>query len=193
MRKLLLFVLLLGTLPVVADERGQSRLERISRYYSAMGSYSLSFVLRAGGAEQRGELMVAGNNSYMRIADTEIYIMDSLRYEVRRSAKEIVVDRADAYERELLNPLNGFSNVAAEYNIEERTIDGRMVIQLTPKRSGELISIVTAVDGESITKVRYGVGQNLMELEVEHCEKRTNSLPKFIKEEYKGFELIDFR
>ena len=137
--------------------------------------------------------MVAGNNSYMRIADTEIYIMDSLRYEVRRSAKEIVVDRADAYERELLNPLNGFSNVAAEYNIEERTIDGRMVIQLTPKRSGELISIVTAVDGESITKVRYGVGQNLMELEVEHCEKRTNSLPKFIKEEYKGFELIDFR
>lgn len=193
MRKLLLFVLLLGTLPVVADERGQSRLERISRYYSAMGSYSLSFVLRAGGAEQRGELMVAGNNSYMRIADTEIYIMDSLRYEVRRSAKEIVVDRADAYERELLNPLNGFSNVAAEYNIEERTIDGRMVIQLTPKRSGELISIVTAVDGESIAKVRYGVGQNLMELEVEHCEKRTNSLPKFIKEEYKGFELIDFR
>ena len=160
MRKLLLFVLLLGTLPVVADERGQSRLERISRYYSAMGSYSLSFVLRAGGAEQRGELMVAGNNSYMRIADTEIYIMDSLRYEVRRSAKEIVVDRADAYERELLNPLNGFSNVAAEYNIEERTIDGRMVIQLTPKRSGELISIVTAVDGESIRK-EIGPGDTL--------------------------------
>ena len=193
MRKLLLFIFLLGVLPAVADERGQSRLERISRYYSAMGSYALSFVLRAGDAEQKGEMMVAGNNSYMRIADTEVYVVDSLRYEVRKAAKEIVVDRADAYEKELLNPLNGFSSVAADYNIEERTVDGRIVIQLTPKKSGELISIVMAVDGESVAKVQYGAGQNIMELEVVRCKKTTNSIPKFIKEEYKGFELIDFR
>ena len=186
-------LLLCSTLLVVADERGQSRLERISRYYSAMGNYSLSFVLRGGAAEQRGELMVEGNNSYMRVADTEIYVLDSVRYEVRKTAKEVVVDRADAYEKELLNPLSGFSSVAADYEIEEKIVDGRVVVLLTPKKRGEVVTIVTAIDGESISKVQYGAGDSRVEIDVERCRKGTNTLPKFAKEEYKGFEFIDFR
>ena len=192
-RGLLLALLLCSTLLVVADERGQSRLERISRYYSAMGNYSLSFVLRGGAAEQRGELMVEGNNSYMRVADTEIYVLDSVRYEVRKTAKEVVVDRADAYEKELLNPLSGFSSVAADYEIEEKIVDGRVVVLLTPKKRGEVVTIVTAIDGESISKVQYGAGDSRVEIDVERCRKGTNTLPKFAKEEYKGFEFIDFR
>ena len=51
MKRALLLILLLGsTLLAVADERGANRLERISRYYSSMGNYALSFVLRGGGA-----------------------------------------------------------------------------------------------------------------------------------------------
>ena len=119
MRKILLLIFLCGAFSVFADERGQSRLERISRHYSAMGNYSISFVLRVGNAEQKGELSVSGNNSYMRVADTELFVEDSLRYEVRPSAKEIVIDRADAYEKGLLNPLTGFANIAKEYNVEE--------------------------------------------------------------------------
>ena len=92
----------------MADERGEMRLERISRHYSSLGNYGLSFVLRVGGGLQKGEIAVDGNNSYMSIADTEVFVVDSVRYEVRSSSKEIVVDKADAYERELLNPLNGF-------------------------------------------------------------------------------------
>lgn len=194
MKRVLLFaVLLCGALLAKADERGEARLGRISRYYSAMGNYSLSLVVRGGDAEQRGELMVEGNSSYMRIADTEIYVMDSLRYEVRKSAKEIVLDRADAYEKELLNPLSGFSNVSANYEIVEKTVDGRVVVELTPKKSGEVVTIVTAIDGESIARVQYGAGENRIDIEVEKCRKSVNSLPKFDKEQYKGFELIDFR
>ena len=193
MRRLLVILLLFETFSAWADERGEMRLERISRHYSAMGNYSLSFVLRVGDGEQSGELMVEGNNSYIKIADTEVFVVDSLRYEVRGASKEIVVDRADAYEKELLNPLNGFSGVKSDYNIEECKVDGRLAVRLTPKSVGETIYIVTAPDGESIAKVKYGNGAESAEVEVQTSRKVAGGMPKFEKERYKGFELIDFR
>ena len=193
MKRVLTIFLLFITLSAWADERGEKRLERISRHYSALGNYSLSFVLRAGGGEQKGRLMVEGNNSYIKVADTEVYVVDSLRYEVRGSSKEIIVDRADAYEKELLNPLNGFSGVKNDYNIEECEVDGCVAVRLTPKRTGETIYIVTAPDGESIAKVKYGVGENSAEVEVNRQQGVPSPMPKFSKEQYKGFELIDFR
>ena len=63
MKKIVVILLLLVTIGARADERGEKRLERISRHYSAMGNYSVEFVLRAGGAEQRGAMVVDGNNS----------------------------------------------------------------------------------------------------------------------------------
>jgi len=103
------------------------------------------------------------------------------------------VDRADAYEKELLNPLNGFSNVKNDYNIEEVEADGRVAVRLTPKRSGETLYIVTAPDGESIAKVKYGSGDNTAEVDVTTIRNRREPLPRFSKESYRGFELIDFR
>ena len=171
MRKIFTILLLFVTLSAVADERGEKRLERISRHYSALGGYSLSFVLRAGEGEQMGELAVNGNNSYMKLADTEVFVADSLRYEVRSSSKEIIVDRADAYEKELLNPLNGFSGVSSQYEIEECEIEGRVAVRLTPKGSGEVVYIVTAIDGESISKIKYGAGASSVEVVVKTTRK----------------------
>ena len=193
MKKIILLLFLLVTLSAWADERGEARLERISRHYLALGRYALSFVLRAGEEEQSGILAVDGNNSYVKVADTEIFVIDSLRYEVRSSTKEIVVDRADAYEKELLNPLNGFSGVSKEYQIEEFVEGGRVGVRLVPKRTGENVYIETAADGESISKVRYGNGANGAEVEVLSMRRNGEALPKFDKERYKGFEMIDFR
>lgn len=194
MKKYLLIALLLVmAFAASADERGERRLERISRHYSALGNYSLSFVLRAGGGEQRGELRVDGNNSYMRVADTELFVIDSLRYEVRATSKEIVVDRADAYEKELLNPLQGFSGMKDDFHIEEVEVDGHTAVRLLPKRQDETIYIVTAADGESISKIKYGSGDAAVEVKVESMKRGGNRVPKFAKEQYPEFELIDFR
>ena len=193
MKRIVLLLLLFVSLSAWADERGEKRLERISRYYSSLGSYSISFVLRAGGGEQRGELQVEGNSSYMKIADTELFVEDSLRYEVRPSAKEIVIDRADVYEKGLLNPLTGFASIAKEYNVEECEVDGRIAVRLTPKTSDEIVYIVTAIDGESIARIQYGAGENKAEVEIIRTQKGNESCPRFKKECYKGFELIDFR
>lgn len=193
MKRIVLLLLLFVSLSAWADERGERRLERISRHYSAMGNYSVEFLLCAGNAEQRGVMQVEGNNSYLKIADTELFVVDSLRYEVRGSSKEIVVDRADAYEKELLNPLNGFSGENKDFNIEECEVEGRIAVRLTPKKSGETIYIVTGIDGESISKVQYGVGEGRIEVSVEQSRKTGQSLPIFSKERYKGFEIVDFR
>ena len=129
----------------------------------------------------------------MSIADTEVFVVDSLRYEVRKSTKEIIIDRADAYEKELLNPLNGFAGVKNDYNIEEVELDGHIAVRLTPKRTGEIIYIVTSFDGEGISYIKYGAENNSVELKVVATRRASKSLPKFEKEDYKGFELIDFR
>ena len=193
MKRIVLLLLLFVSLSAWADERGERRLERISRYYSAMGNYSVEFVLRAGGAEQQGVMQVEGNSSYMKIADTELFVVDSLRYEVRGSSKEIIIDRADAYEKELLNPLNGFSGVSKNFNIEECEVDSRIAVRLLPKQSGETIYIITGIDGESISKIQYGVGEGRVEVIVSQSKKQNQKLPIFSKERYKGFEMVDFR
>lgn len=194
MRKIITILLLFTTLTAVADERGVKRLETISRHYANMGRYSVLFSLRAGkGLPQRGVMLVDGDNSYLKAGNMEIFIVGNLRYEVRMDTKEIIVDRADAYEKELLNSLNGFSAIAADYTIEECEVEGRTAVRLTPKKSGDVAYIVTTPDGEGVAKLLYSAGENKVEIIVEKSQPTTQNLPIFSKEEYKGFELIDFR
>ena len=81
-----------------------------------------------------------------------------------------------------------------EYNIEECEVDGRVAVRMSPKQNkGEIIYIVTAVDGESILSVKYGSGNGTVEVAVKGTRKGADRLPQFDKERYKGFELIDFR
>ncbi len=177
----------------MAQERGEARLDAISRHYASLGRYSVSFTLRAGDGEQRGVMLVDGKNSYLKVANMEVFVVDSLRYEVRGDSKEIVVDRADAYEKELLNSLNGFSAIAADFTIEECDMEGSVAVRLTPKQSGEPIYIITAPDGKSVARLQYGVGEGRVEVRVNESKKSDEQLPIFSKERYKGFELIDFR
>lgn len=193
MKRFISILFLFATLSAMADDRGEKRLERIANHYSSLGNYSITFVVRAGDREQRGVILVEGKNTYLKLADVEVFIEDSLRYEVRSSAKEIIVDRADAYEKELLNSLNGFTHLTANYTIEECEVEGRIAVRLTPKQSGETIYVITGADGASVAKLLYGAGENLVETRVEKSEKSTQKLPRFSKERYTGFELIDFR
>lgn len=193
MRRLFTLVALFATISAVAEERGQALLQRISQHYAEMGSYEMQFVLRVAGGEQKGVLMVEDNDSYMRVGDTEIYVADSLRYEVRSNAKEIVIDKAALYDKELLNPTNGFASIVADYNVEECERSGAKSVRLTPKRSGETIYVLLKGDGATIAKVEYGADEHSAEMIVESCQKSSRPLPRFSNKDYKGFELVDFR
>ena len=176
-----------------ADERGVERLQRLSRHYASLGNYSLNFALNVAGVEQKGELRVDGNNMYMSLADTEVFVVDSVRYEVQKSKKEIVVDKADLYESELISPLQGLSKLSNDFDIVEQLVEGRVQLYLTPKRSGDAITIVLTVDGEAAERIIYGSGEGAVTLEVERAKKSAGALPKFDIARYNGFEMIDFR
>ncbi len=193
MRRLFLLLSLFLASSVVANGQGHPLLQRISRHYAEMGNYEMTFELRVVGNKQRGVVMVEGDSYYMRLGDTEVYVSDSVRYEVRAQAKEVVVDKADIYEKDLLNPTNGFTSIAADYSVEECERDGAKALRLTPKRAGETIYVVLAGDGASISKVVYGAGEHATEMVVESCKKSNKPLPRFSNKPYKGFELIDFR
>ena len=186
-------MLLLVTLTAVADEKGEKRLERIANHYSSLGCYTVSFTLNLGGDVQQGVMIVEGKNTYLKIANMEVFVEDNLRYEVRSAAKEIIVDKADAYEKELLNSLSGFAHLKADYTITECEFEGRAAVRLVPKKAGETIYVITGADGASVAKLRYGAGANLVEIRVEKSEKSSQKPPRFSKERYKGFEMIDFR
>lgn len=193
MRKICLLFFLFATLSAVADERGESRLDRIAKHYSSMGSYSVTFVLRVGGGVQRGEMLVSGENSYMKIADTEVFVEGNVRYEVRGASKEIILDNTSLYEGELLNNRNGFATLKADYKVEECEVGGAVAVKLTPKKSGATMYIITGSDGVSISKVQYISGEDKGEMVIERCQKGGGALPTFSKDRYKGFDLIDFR
>ncbi|MBR2326533.1 MAG: hypothetical protein IKA49_04140 [Alistipes sp.] len=186
-------LLLCLSLSAVADERGTARLQRLSRHYASLGGYVLHFGLKTEGGEQRGEMQVNGNNMYMRIADTEVYLCDSLRYEVNSKSREIVVDRADAYENELLAPLQGLSKIGEEFDIVEQIVEGRVSLRLVPKSQGDVVTILFTADGEAAERIVYGSGEGAVTIEVERAQKRADGVPKFDISRYKGYEMIDFR
>ena len=72
-------------------------------------------------------------------------------------------------------------------------VNSTITISLVPKRAGEMMSIEIASDGESISKVRYGAGDAAVEMKIKSTRKIAQSLPRFSKERYEGYEIIDFR
>lgn len=193
MRRILLFLFLLAILSARADERGAQRLERISRHYASLGDYGLSFVLKMGDVAQDGEIAVQGQNLYMRLGDTEVFVADSVRYEVRRATKEIVIDRSEHYEQELLSTLNGLVNVGGNYDVTECVVEGRQALRLAAKQGGDTIYIILSVDGESIERIMYGSGEGAMSISLARAQRSTKTIPRFDKGRYSDFETIDFR
>lgn len=193
MKRFLAIFFLFAASVVRAEEGGVKRLEAIAHHYSSMGGYTIEFVLKVGDATQKGTVMVSGNNTYMRVADTEIYVQDALRYEVRGKEKEIIIDRAELYEKELFAPNGDLSKLSDEYNIEECIVEGAAAIRLSPKRTGETLYIIISADGVSVEKVLYAVGTERAVVKVERCKKGDVTVPRFSKTRYSGFETIDFR
>lgn len=193
MRNILLTILLCATFVASADERGVARLDRVSQNYSSLGNYSIEFKLRVADALQSGRVAVAGNNMYMRVADTEVYILDSLRYEVNASTKEITIDRNEFYKNNLMNPLVGIGEMARDYNVDEMSQDGRIVIRLTPKVNGDVLYLHLTADGTAIESIKYGVGEGALTIEASRPQKSGVPIPKFDIQRYKGYEMIDFR
>ena len=192
-RYLLLVVALLLGLSGYADERGVEVLQRIGRRYATLDSYSLTLnVMLPDGSKSEGVLSVSGNRLYMKLADNEIFVEDSVRYEVHPRQREIVIDRADAYDKESFNPLKGVDGLTTSYNADY--VEEERSLRLTPKSgNGDTLRIYVGVDGESVERVAIGSGANSVTIVVGQARYTKQQPTSFDKARYAGYEVIDFR
>lgn len=176
-----------------ADERGEEMLQRIGRRYTALGSYRLTFTLTlSDGSTSGGELAVSGNNLYMKMVENEIFVEDSVRYEVHPRQREIIIDRADAYDKEIFNPLKGVDGLGESYNID--FVEAERALRLVPKSGGgDTLYIYIGVDGESIERIKMGEGKESITIAVGELRYTQQQPLRFDRAKYKEFELIDFR
>ena len=176
-----------------ADERGVEVLQRISRRYTSLGSYRLHFTLAlSDGSASEGELAVSGNNLYMKMANNEIFVEDSVRYEVHPRQREVVIDRTDAYDKEGFNPLKGVEGL--ENNYDARYDESMRLLHLTPKSgTSDTIVLGVSVDGESVERVTIGGGATAVVIGIGSVKYTQQMPPKFDRTKYNGFEIIDFR
>lgn len=182
-----------AVLSCYADERGVEIMQRIGRRYSSLNNYSLTFtVTLPNGTGSGGEMSVSGNKLYLKMADNEVFVEDSVRYEVHPRQREIVIDRADAYDKESFNPLKGVDGLTAKYNVEY--IESERALRLTPKTgNSDIIHIYMCVDGESVERVTLGGGENLVTILVSPAKYTTRQPASFNRAQYSGYEVIDFR
>ena len=192
MRRIVAFVVAVcAVLSAFADERGVEVLQRVGRRYSALNSYSLAFDIKLpDNATSGGVLSVSSNKLYMKMADNEIFVEDSVRYEVHSRQREIIVDRVDAYDKESFNPLKGVEGLLANYNVEY--VEAERVLRLAPKSGGsDTLNIYIGVDGESVERVTMGKsGVTVYVGDVKYTQQQPMS---FDRSRYVGFEIIDFR
>ncbi len=186
-------VALVAVLSCYADERGVEIMQRIGRRYSSLNTYSLTFsAALPDGTSSGGELSVSGNKLYLKMADNEIFVEDTVRYEVHSRQREIIIDRADAYDKESFNPLKGVDGLMSKYNVEYIEVD--RALRLTPKTgNSDVIHIYMSVDGESVERVTLGGGDNIVTIVVSPVKYTTRQPAAFNRAQYSGYEVIDFR
>lgn len=195
MRRLVLVLIAsMAVLSSYADGRGKEALLSVESYYSSIAACRISLNISfANGQKAAGELGYAGKNLYAKIGDNEIFVVDSLRYEVNHRQKEVVIDRADAYSGEGANSVGLIQSLSSLYNVVEYVESSRM-LRLSPKSGGDdTISVYVAADGKSVERVQMGSGANAVTISVGKVQLSPQLSISFNRAQYAGYEVVDFR
>lgn len=86
-----------------------SVLQAMAAAVKGLGNYTVSFRVTAEGNSAAGEYTVSGSRYYMSMGDIEIYSDGRVRYEVDHFDEEVLIDRVDPNDRNILsNPTRAF-------------------------------------------------------------------------------------
>ncbi|MCC8034873.1 MAG: outer membrane lipoprotein carrier protein LolA [Rikenellaceae bacterium] len=134
-------VVLSAALPLSA-QNGQAVTKSMAAAVKGLGNYTVSFRLTAEGSSAAGEYTVSGERYYMSVGDSEIYSDGKVRWEVNHFDEEVVIDRVDPSDRNLLsNPTRAFDFADDTFTSSYKGVTNQGgkqydVIELTP-RSGD--------------------------------------------------------
>ena len=172
---------------VPAAGRADAILAGVSDGFRALGAYGVSFEVRSDEYVTRGRYAVEGENYYLVLGDAEVYCDGAVRYEVDNRRRDI-----------LNNPVHAFDFLGSEYAASlAGEQEGRAVVRLTPApgNTSSAGNIVLTVDTAAMRPVslRYDYDGEQVQVSVLGIKPLETPLKAFAKDNYAGYEFIDFR
>jgi hypothetical protein len=159
----------------------------------------VSFEVRSDEYVTRGRYAVEGEGYYLVLGDAEVYCDGAVRYEVDNRRREVTIDVVDTGSRNILNnPVHAFDFLGSEYAASlAGEQEGRAVVRLTPApgNTSSAGNIVLTVDTAAMRPVslRYDYDGEQVQVSVLGIKPLETPLKAFAKDNYAGYEFIDFR
>mgnify|MGYP002547039531 CR=1 FL=1 len=182
-----------------ADGRAAEILEKLAAGFRALGAYGVTFEVSSDEYTTRGRYAVEGENYYIAVGEAEVYCDGKIRYEIDNRRREVTIDDVDTSSRNLLsNPAHAFDFIGTQYAPSlVSDAGGRAVVRLTPTSAnaspaGEILVTVdtAAMRPESL---RYDYDGEQVQVSVLGIKPLETPLKAFAKDNYAGYEFIDFR
>ena len=182
-----------------AQPRATEILERLAAGFRAMDGYGVKFGVVSGDYEARGSYVVEGDSYYLVLGDAEVFADGAVRREVDNRRREVTIDVVDTDSRNILNnPVHAFDFLGSEYAaslVGEQ--EGHAVVRLTPApgNTASAGNIVLTVDTAAMRPVslRYDYDGEQVQVSVLGIKPLETPLKAFAKDNYAGYEFIDFR
>lgn len=164
---------------------------------AALGCYEVQFDVIAEGYSVVGRYVVNGTDFYLAADDVELFVADGVKYEVNATKREIMVDGVESLGSDIVsNPTRGFTALLKDYVAESAEYEGRRAVRLIPRDgsgSSERILIVADVEGRMPALIRYISSEGAIDVRLKSVSKWSEPLPRFVREKYADYELVDFR
>ena len=204
MKKVIVFIF---TLLCVAnawaqDNDAKALIGRLSEQMRSMENYEVSFAVKSGDQKIKGYYAVSGEKYYISIGDAEVFCDGGARYEVNAQNKEVTVDAVDTKSHNILtNPTRAFDFIDGEFNFTTVGSDnGITTIKLTSTAENAALGVIfVALDATTAQprSLTYDVDGAQIIIEIASIDELTGmvdiSMFTFDKNNYRGYEIVDFR
>lgn len=210
--KKILFITFLFTGVLLAGAQGHAQsqaqeiLKQLATKINEMGDYNAEFEVQAEGNRISGAYVVSGDKYYMKTNDYEVISDGRARYEINKSDKEVLIDKSDPNDRNILsNPTRAFEFAddlfRNSYKGEESTGNQlRDVVVLNPVDAKSPLQRITLKINRKTglpVELRY-LSEGLSDDVVVNIKKIEKGLtPKavfsFDRAKYKDYDIVDFR
>lgn len=204
MKKVIVFIFtLLCTINTWAQgDDAKALISRLSEQIRSMENYEVSFTVNSGDQKIKGYYAVSGEKYYISIGDAEVFCDGGARYEVNPQNKEVTVDAVDTKSHNILtNPTRAFDFIDGEFAFEMvGTNNGITTIKLTSTAENAALGVIfVAMDAATAQprSLTYDVDGAQIAIEVASIDELTGmvdiSMFTFDRNNYRGYEIVDFR
>lgn len=197
-----IFTLLCATNLWAQNDDAKALIGRLSNQVRSMENYEVEFSVKSGDQQIKGYYAVSGDKYYISIGEAEVFCDGSARYEVNPQNKEVTVDAVDNKSHNILtNPTRAFDFIDGEFNFAMvGTSAGVATVKLTSTAENAALGVIfVAIDTTTAQprSLTYDVDGDQITVEIVSFDEMVGmvdiSMFTFDKNNYRGYEIVDFR